>query len=54
MNIQDFFLFTFKSLALVESTQETKFTHLMYFKGPIWSTKVHKVLQSEKKKACGL
>ena len=22
----------------------------MYFKGPIWSTKVHKVLQSEKKK----
>ncbi len=26
----------------------------MYFQGPIWSTKVHKVLQSEKKKACGL
>ena len=26
----------------------------MYFKGPIWSTKVHKVLQSEKKKACVL
>ena len=22
----------------------------MYFKGPIWSTKVHKVLQSETKK----
>ena len=26
------------------------FTPLMYFKGPIWSTKVHKVLQSERKK----
>ena len=26
----------------------------MYFKGPIWSTKVHKVLQSERKKACVL
>ena len=26
----------------------------MYFKGPIWSTKVHKVLQSERKKTCVL
>ena len=24
----------------------------MYFKGPIWSTKVRKVLRSEKKKDC--
>ena len=27
---------------------------LMYFKGPIWSTKVHKVLRSERKKTCVL
>ena len=25
------------------------FWALVYFKGPIWSTEVHKVLQSEKK-----